>query len=99
MKFAATTATLLFASLSLATPAPAARPLAPETVKDFRHALFGRAAAAFPQLDTRKVKGGSGSKGGNSTTSSSAAVAVSPSNALMISALGVGAMEIVRLWI
>jgi hypothetical protein len=97
MKFAAATATLLFASLSLATPAPAAGPLAPETVKDFRHALFGRAAAAIPHLDTRKVKGGSGSKGGNSTTS--AAVAVSPSNAIMISALGVGAMEIVRLWI
>jgi hypothetical protein len=95
MKFAAATATLLFASLSLATPAPAAGPLAPDTVKDFRHALFGRAAAAVPHLDTRKVKGGS--KGGNSTTS--AAVAVSPSNAVMISALGLGAMEIVRLWI
>ena len=96
MKFAATTATLLFATFSLATPAPAAGPLVPDTANEFRHALFGRAAAAIPHLDTRKVKGSSGKGGGNTT--SSAAVAVSPSNAVMIGALGLGVMEIVRLW-
>ena len=96
MKFAAATATVLFASLSLATPAPAAGPFVPDTANDFRHALFGRAAAAIPHLDTRKVKGSSGSKGSNTTTS--AAVAVSPSNAVIISAMGLSVMEIVRLW-
>jgi hypothetical protein len=97
MKFAAATATLLFASLSLATPAPVAGPLVPETVNEFRHALFGRDAAAIPHLDTRKAKSSSGKKGGGGAPAS-AAVAASPSNAIMISALGLGVMEIIGLW-
>lgn len=99
MKFVSTTTALLFAALSLATPSPVTGPLAPETVPEFHHALAGRAAAAvaaIPHLDTRASKPKGGSKGGNGT--SSAATSVSPSEALVISALGLGMIEVVRLW-
>lgn len=94
MKFIAITT--FCAALALATPAPVTGPAVPETVPEFRGALIARAAAAIPQLEQRasKPKGSSGGSG----NSSSAAASVSPSGALMVSALGLGVMEVVRLW-
>lgn len=96
MKFTTATASLLFAALAIATPAPISGSLVPETIPEFRHALMGRAAAAVPDLDTRsttKPKGGS--KGSNTT---SAAGTVSPSGVLVMGVLGMGVVEVVRLW-
>lgn len=93
MRFFATTA-IACASLALATPAPVGGPAVPESVPEFRHALLSR-DATLPQLDTRASKP-KGSKGGSGN--SSAAVAVSPSNVLVMGALGLGVMEVVRLW-
>lgn len=95
MKLTATT-TFLFAALTLATPAPIAGPLVPETIPEFRHALVDRVAAALPHLDARASKP-KGSKGGGNDTSS-AAVSVSPSGVMMMSALGLGVIEVARLW-
>lgn len=94
MKFIAAT-TIACATLALATPAPINGPAVPENVPEFHHALLSR-DATLPQLDTRASKP-KGSKGG-SGNSSSAAVAVSPSNVLVMGALGLGVMEVVRLW-
>lgn len=94
MRFLATTA-IACAALVLAKPAPINGPAVPESVPNFRHALLSR-DATLPQLDTRASKP-KGSKGG-SGNSSSAAVAVSPSNMLVMGALGLGVMEVVRLW-
>lgn len=94
MRFIATTA-IACATLALATPAPVGGPAVPETVPAFRHALLSR-DVTLPQLDTRasKPKGSKGGSGGNS----SAAVSVLPSNMLMMGALGLGVMEVARLW-
>ncbi|KAH7081631.1 hypothetical protein BKA63DRAFT_504206 [Paraphoma chrysanthemicola] len=89
MKFAAAT-TALFATLALASPAPAAQPDAAVAVAE--PLLVER--APHPVLEARKKskpKGGSG----NDT---SAAVALSPSLALQLGAVGLGVMEVVRLW-
>ena len=93
MKFVAAT-TIICATLALATPASLAGPAVPESVPEFRRALLAR-AAELPQLDTRASKP-KGSKGGSGN--SSAAVSVSPSNVLMVGALGLGVVEVVRLW-
>lgn len=94
MRFVAAT-TFMCATLALATLAPVGGPAVPENVPDFRNALLSR-AAALPQLDTRasKPKGSKGDSSGNS----SAAVSVSPSNVLVVSAWGLGIIEAVRLW-
>lgn len=94
MRFIAAT-TFLCAALALATPAPLAGPAVPETVPEFRHTLTARAAATFPQLDARASKP-KGSKGGGNGTS--AAVSITPNGALQLAALGLGVMEVVRLW-
>lgn len=93
MKFTAAT-TLLCATLALATPAPLAGPLVPETIPEFRHALTARAAAAVPDLDTRASK----PKGSSSGNTTSAATSMSPSSALLMGVLGLGVVEVVRLW-
>lgn len=121
MKFAAVT--LLFATLALANPAPAAQPEAaavpapaaqPEaqpveinTRAQLEEALSPRVAAPEPEIDApaagirldardpKKSKPKTGS-GGNDTQD--AAGIVSPSRALQLGALGLGIMEIVRLW-
>jgi hypothetical protein len=94
MRFIATT-TIACATLALATPAPVSGPAVPESVPDFHHALLSRDATR-PQLDTRasKPKGSKGGSSGNSST----AVSVSPSNVLVMGALGLGVIEAVRLW-
>lgn len=94
MKFIAATA-IIFATLALATPAPVGGPAVPESAPEYRRALLSR-DAALPQLDTRASKP-KGSKGGSSNTSSAAA-SRSSSNVLVMGALGLGVMEVVRLW-
>jgi hypothetical protein len=95
MKYVVAT-TLLCANLALAIPAPVTGPAVPETVPAFRDALVARAAEALPQLEERATKP-KGSSGGGSANSS-AAVSVTPSSALIVGALGLGVMEVVRLW-
>jgi hypothetical protein len=88
MKFAAIS-TLLFATLALASPAPAAQP---NTMVAQPLEVIPRDAAHVLEARKKKPKGGSG----NSTNST--ATAMTPSRALQIGALSVGVMEIVRLW-
>jgi hypothetical protein len=106
MKVAAATS-LLLATLALASPAPVAQPgaaavAAPEPVlfksaQEFRNALTERNADAMPNihLDARakKPKGGSGN-----SNDTSAAITMTPSRVLQAGALGLGVMEVVRLW-
>jgi hypothetical protein len=104
MKFAALT--LLLATLALANPAPIAEPVAvaqPEAIvaqPEFE-ALALRAAEpevdaskAGIQLEARKSK----PKGGSNGNDTSAAIALTPSRVLELGALGLGVMEVVRLW-
>jgi hypothetical protein len=102
MKITAATTALLFTTLALATPAPAAQPAAPGTVAQFHDALAARDTAPIPNLaaraaaaplDTRAKK----PKGGSSNTTN-AAESVTPSRTLQIAVLGLGVMEVVRLW-
>ncbi|CAO2653939.1 Nn.00g106720.m01.CDS01 [Neocucurbitaria sp. VM-36] len=102
----ATVTTLLFATLALASPAPAPQPDAKaaqviETREQFRKALAARDADAAHNTyiaarapKAKKPKGGSG----NNTNDTSAAVIITPSRALQLGALGLGVMEVVRLW-
>lgn len=96
MKIAAAT-TLLFAALALANPAPLAQPEA-EAAPVAQPLVETRDAEVLHniQLDARakKPKTGSGS-GGNDT---GAADMITPSRALQLGALGLGVMEVVRLW-
>lgn len=97
MKFAAAT-TLFFATLALASPAPAAQPDASVAQPI---AVAAREAAPAPveileQRTPKKPKGGSG--GNNNTNTSAAADMMTPSRALQLGALGLGAMQVVRLW-
>jgi hypothetical protein len=92
MKFAAAT-TILFATLALASPAPAAQPAAVAQPV----AVAPREAAPAPVLEARvpKKKGGSGSSGNNTSAASDM---MTPSRVLQLGALGLGAMQVVRLW-
>jgi hypothetical protein len=102
MKVTAAT-TLFFATLALASPAPVVQPEAQPNVVEsraqFHRALLARDAvpAQFAQLDTRKVKGGKGGSG-NNTEESAASDMITPSRALQLGALGLGVMEVARLW-
>ena len=108
MKVAATT-TLLFATLALANPAPVAQPdtaaaplAAPliETREQFRNALAARDAEAISkiQLEARKKKPKPSNNKNKTNTSSAASDLMGPSRALQLSAMGLGVMEVVRLW-
>lgn len=90
MKVAAIS-TLLFATVALATPASAAQPEAAAVAP-----LAQPVAARAPVLEERakKPKGGSGSSGNDT----SAAITNAPARALQLGALGLGVMEVVRLW-
>jgi hypothetical protein len=108
MKF--TTITLLFAATALASPAPAAQPdslavpapvAAPiniDTRAQSGEALAARVEApdAGNLLATRDPK--KSKPKGSSNSSGSAADTITPSRALQLSALGLGVMEIARLW-
>jgi hypothetical protein len=89
MKFAAVS-TLLFATLALASPAPAAQPNAAAIAQSLE--VLPRDAAHVLEARKKKPKGSSG----NSTNST--ATAMTPSRALQLGALSLGVMEIVRLW-
>lgn len=99
--------TLLFASLAFANPAPAAQPAAaavPAPVAQpeaqpvpLNEALIARIAEPAPEVVARAgKKPKSSSNNGNSTTD--AAGMLTPSRALQLGALGVGVIEVVRLW-
>ncbi|KAF2730896.1 hypothetical protein EJ04DRAFT_514958 [Polyplosphaeria fusca] len=105
MKFAAIT--LVLATLALANPAPAADAQI-ETPAQFEEALAARdpspaapeivARAAGIQLAPRSPKKPKVSNGNNKNNTDSAAGTLSPSKALGLGALGLGVMEVVRLW-
>jgi hypothetical protein len=93
MKLAAVS-TLLFATLALASPAPAAQPHAAALEAGAQPLDF--VARTLPVLEARKKKP-KGSSGNNSNTTGAADM-ISPSRALQLGALSVGVLEIVRLW-
>jgi hypothetical protein len=109
MKFAAVT--LLFATLVAANPAPIAQPEAvaapapiaepaavPEAIVEARVAKPKiDAIAAGIQLDSRAPKK-SKPKGSSGNSTEGAAGIITPSRALQAGALGLGVMEVVRLW-
>ncbi|KAF2676301.1 hypothetical protein K458DRAFT_397034 [Lentithecium fluviatile CBS 122367] len=100
MHFVAAT-TLLFATLALATPAPVAQPEADAASALAPLAPNLAARAAGIHLDARdpkksKPKGSSGSN--SNDTEESAALMIAPSRVLELGALGLGVVEIVRLW-
>ncbi|KAF2478334.1 uncharacterized protein BDR25DRAFT_299946 [Lindgomyces ingoldianus] len=105
MKFAAIT--LLLATLTLATPNAA--PATPQTNAELEAALSPREAdSSVPEIDARAAgiqlsardpkKGKPKTGGGNDNSTDSAAGMMSPSLALELGALGLGIMEVVRLW-
>jgi hypothetical protein len=109
MKFFAVT--LVLASVALANPAPVAAPeaaAAPAAVAQPQpqpmsvgEAVAPRDAepAQFPQLEARVPKKGKGGKsGGGNSTDEGAAGMLTPSRALQLGAVGLGVMEVVRLW-
>lgn len=106
MKFAAATS-LLFATLALASPAPLANP-EPATIESreqLHNALSARNVLTVPdiQLEERASSGGKGGKGGkggggSGNSTSAASDMLSPNRVLQVAALGLGAVEVVRLW-
>jgi hypothetical protein len=101
MKFSTTT-TLLFATLSLASPAPLAQPAATAALAPASLAPEVDARAASLRLDTRDPKSNkpkTGSNNNNNTNETeNASSLLAPSRVLELGALGLGVMEIVRLW-
>jgi hypothetical protein len=91
MKFAAASI-LLFATLALASPAPAAQPDA-AVAPVAQPQLVER--APLPVLEARKK---SKPKGGSNSNSTGAATTMTPSRALQLGAVGLGVMEVARLW-
>ena len=100
-----TTLPLLFATLALANPAPASNPRVPAIAQP-----EAREAAPVPEivartagivLDDRSPKKGSSSGSGSKNTTNntdSAAGTITISRGLQLGALGLGVMEVVRLW-
>jgi hypothetical protein len=96
MKFSTTFTPLFFASLALSSPAPAAHPNPnSNAVAALPHEFVAR---TMPILDTRAKKPKGGSDNSNNTNTTGAADMMSPSRAQQLGALGVGVLEIVRLW-
>lgn len=99
MKVAAAS-TLLFATLALASPAPVAQPEAlsqpiipiDAPVVNPAHEFNARTLAARAKPKKPKFS----SSDGNNTAN--AAVSMTPSRVVQLGALGVGVMEVVRLW-
>ena len=92
MKFAAP-ATLLFATLALASPAPAPNANTAEVAQPVE-AVAPRAPAPVLEERAKKPKGGSS----NSNNTTGAADMLTPSRALQLGALSIGVMQVVRLW-
>jgi len=93
--------TLLFATLTLASPAPApaAQPTAALTPASLAPEVDARAASVLLDRASKpkKPKGGSGNNN-NETEENAANGMLAPSRVLELSALGLGVMEVVRLW-
>jgi hypothetical protein len=109
MHFIAIT-TLLLATLALATPAPvakpdaAAEPISIESRAQLGKTLAARNAIAMPDVQlVERATGGKGGKGGSggsgNSTESAASDMISPSRVLQATALGLGVVEVVRLWV
>ena len=80
-----------------------AEPVTIETREQFRNALSARDVLTAPeiQLEERASSGGKGGKGGKGSggnSSSAASDMLSPSRVLQVAALGLGVVEVVRLW-
>jgi hypothetical protein len=86
---------LLFATLALASPAPVAQPEANAVAVAQPIAVEARDAA--PLLVERAPKKPKTPSNGNNTNSGAADM-ITPSRALQLSALGLGVMEVARLW-
>lgn len=94
MKVAALT-TLLFATVALASPAPVAQPEA-AVLAHPAEILTTRDPA--PILDARAKKPKPNSGNSNNTNSTGAAIMITQNRVLQFGALGLGVMEVVRLW-
>jgi hypothetical protein len=89
-----------------AAPAPVAAPVQIDTRAALDEVLAARAAS--PQLDARSAglklaarepkKSKPKTSSGNGNDTEDAAVSLTPSRALQLGALGLGVMEVVRLW-
>ena len=93
MKFATATA-ILFAAVALASPAPVAQPEADVAAVAQPVEILAERAPILEDRATKKPKGGS--SGGNN--SENAADMLTASRVLQLGAVGLGVMEIVRLW-
>lgn len=87
-------ATLLFATLALASPAPVAQPDA-EAAAAIAEPLVFEARAPEPLLEARKK---AKKPKGSSNNTNSSATSLTPSRVLQLGAVGLGVMEVVRLW-
>jgi hypothetical protein len=94
MKVAAATS-LLFATLALASPAPIAQPEA--NAASVAQPIAVEARNAAPVLVERAPKKPKTPSSGNNTDTGAADM-ITPSRALQLGALGLGVMEVVRLW-
>jgi hypothetical protein len=102
---ASTTLSLLFATLALANPAAVGNPRIPGSLArpEVREAapapadIVARTAGIV--LDSRSPKKGSSSSGSSNKTEDSAAETVTVSRGLQLGALGLGVLEVVRLWV
>jgi hypothetical protein len=90
----ATAISFIFTTLALASPAPAAQPNAAAVAQPLE--VEPRAPEPVLLEARKKPKGGSSS--GNNSNSTGAADMISPSRALQLGALGLGVMEVVKLW-
>ncbi|KAJ4374958.1 hypothetical protein N0V83_002037 [Neocucurbitaria cava] len=102
--------TLLFATLALASPAAKLQPNAEDASpvlfksrEEFHHALAARDAAGAQNIrldarDPMPKKPKTPSSGNNTNTTNAADMTITPSRALQLGALGLGVMEVVRLW-
>ena len=103
MKFSTAT-TIFFATLAIASPAPA--PIAqPEAVAAVDSPNMVREAAPesiltadIVEIEARTPKKSKGGKSGGGGNDTNAAITITPSRALELAALSLGVMEVVRLW-
>ncbi|KAI8938897.1 hypothetical protein NX059_004754 [Plenodomus lindquistii] len=94
---AATTTTFLFATLACACPAPVAQPDSNDVAEPISVVARDAAIIESIQLEARAKKPKPASNS-NDTNTTSAAIALTPSRILQAGALGLGVIEVVRLW-
>ncbi|KAF2272162.1 uncharacterized protein EI97DRAFT_437153 [Westerdykella ornata] len=94
--------TLVLATLALASPAPIAEPeaapaAAPVAQPEAQRITPEAAIVLEPRVPKKKKGHGGGSEEGNGTDSSAASM-FSASRAVQLGAVGLGVVEVVRLW-